>query len=359
MHSPLHPASAPTRLIVLVAYDGCQSLDVTGPWEVFTKAARFAALRGAPDASKARPAYRLVLASPHGGAVRTNSGLHWAHSTAIAGIHGRIDTVLVAGGDAEAFEPGGSAASLLPWLQRKARVVRRLGSVCTGAFALAGAGLLDGRRATTHWQHCARLASAYPAVRVEPDAIYVVDPPFYCSAGISAAMDLSLALVEADLGQSVALSVARELVLYLHRPGGQAQFSAGLQAQMQAGQRFRDLVMWMLEHPKNDFTVRALAQRMAISERHFARQFLRETGQTPARFADAVRTDHAKRHLEQTTWPLKQVAQRAGFGSVDSLQRSLRRHTGISADLYRQRFGRSAAAPPHSRPAAAGGSSGT
>jgi transcriptional regulator GlxA family with amidase domain len=323
-----------TRVIVLVAYDGCQSLDVTGPWEVFTKATRFGAVLGSP------PAYRLILASPHGGSVHTNSGLEWANSTAVAEVHGSIDTVLIAGGDVGAFERGGTANSLLAWLQRKARIVRRMGSVCTGAFALAAAGLLDGRRATTHWHSCTQLATTYPKVHVEPDAIYVVDPPFYSSAGISAAIDLSLALVEADLGQAVALSVARELVLYLRRPGGQSQFSAGLQAQMGANHRLRDLVTWMVEHPKSDLSVAALADRMAMSVRHFARQFRSETGQTPARFVEALRVDCAKSHLEQTPWPLTRVAQRAGFGSVDSLQRSLRRSTGITPEQYRQRFSR-------------------
>lgn len=325
--------STQTRVVVLVAFDGFLSLDVSGPWEVFSKASRIGA------AKTGRPAYRLVLASPTGGVVRTNSGMAWCNITAVDDLHGPIDTVLVAGGDVAVFEAGGSAASLLPWLRRKAQVVRRMGSVCTGAFALAGAGLLDGRRATTHWNACARLAKSYPRVQVEPDAIYVADPPFYCSAGVSAAIDLSLALVEADLGKPVALAVARDLVLYLRRPGGQSQFSAGLQAQMDANHRFRELVMWMIENPRNDLSVAALAERMAISERHFARLFRRETGKTPARFVDELRLDHAKNHLEQTSWPLERVAQRAGFGSVDSLQRSLRRHAGITPELYRQRFG--------------------
>ena len=332
MHARALNPSARTRVVVLVAFDGFLALDVSGPWEVFSKASRWSL------ANRGRPAYRLVLASPQGGTVHASSGLQWAGSTAIADIRGPIDTVLVAGGEVSVFEPGGPAASLLPWLQRKARTVRRMGSICTGAFALAAAGLLDGRRATTHWNACARLAGDYPKVRVEPDAIYVADPPFYCSAGVSAAIDLSLALVEADLGQPAALSVARDLVLYLRRPGGQSQFSAGLQAQMGASHRLRDLVMWMVEHPRGDLSVAALAERMAVSERHFARQFRSETGLTPARFAQALRLDHAKNYLEQTAWPLARVADRAGFGSVDSLQRSLRRHAGITPELYRQRF---------------------
>jgi transcriptional regulator GlxA family with amidase domain len=327
-------ASGRTRVIVIVAYDDCQSLDVTGPWEVFTKASREAAGRGLG------PGYRLVLASPNGGSVVTNSGLQLACSTAIADIRGHIDTIIVMGGDTDVFEPTGSAADILPWLKRRARGARRICSVCTGVFALAAAGLLDNRRATTHWNACAQLANAYPKIKVEPDAIYVADPPFYCSAGISSAVDLSLALVEADLGQAVALAVARELVVYLRRPGGQSQFSVGLKAQMSSTHAMRELMMWVVEHPNHDLSVAALAYRISMSERHFSRQFLSETGQTPARFVEAIRLDHAKSHLEQTTWPLARVAQRAGFGSVDSLQRSLRRHAGISPELYRQRFSR-------------------
>lgn len=325
-------ASTPTRTIVLVAFDGFLSLDVSGPWEVFSKASRLV------TANPAHPAYRLVLASPQGGTILSSSGLRWADSAAVANIRGPIDTVLVSGGNPSVFEPGGAAASLLPWLKRKAQTVRRMGSTCTGVFALAAAGLLDGRRATTHWNACAQLASTYPKVKVEPDAIYVADPPFYCSAGISAAIDLSLALVEEDLGQPIALSVARDLVVYLRRPGGQSQFSAGLQAQMAASHGFRDLIMWMVEHPRSDLSVAALAERMSLSERHFARQFRAETGKTPARFVEALRLDQAKNHLEQTAWPLERIAQRAGFGSVDSLQRSLRRHTGLTPEVYRQRF---------------------
>lgn len=329
-------AARRSRVIVLLAYEGCQSLDVTGPWEVFTKAAQFSAREGQA------PAYRLILASPSGGTVRCNSGLSWADSVPIAELRGSIDTLLVAGGDEQAFDTGGTAHALLPWLRRKARVVRRVGSVCTGAFALAGAGLLEGRRATTHWRSCAALARQYPGIALEPDAIFVADPPFYSSAGISAAIDLALALVEADLGQAVALAVARDLVLYLRRPGGQSQFSAGLQAQTRASHRFRDLLSWMHEHPQADLGVAELAQRVAMSERHFARQFRQETGQTPARFVEAMRLDCAKSHLEQTPWPLARVAHKAGFGSVDSLQRSLKRHAGITPEQYRQRFSRQA-----------------
>lgn len=327
-----------TRTVVLVAYDGCQSLDVNGPWEVFSKASAFAAVQ------RAAPAYRLVLASPGGGTVLCNSGLRLGDSVALHAIRGPIDTILVAGGSNDALQRLIQAGGLLPWLVRKARTVRRLGSVCTGALAVAAAGLFDGRRATTHWDSCARLACEHPRVRVEPDAIFVIDPPFVSSAGVSAAIDLSLALVEADLGPAIALAVARDLVLFLRRPGGQSQFSAGLQAQAQASPPLNELIVWMVEHPDADLSVAALAERMRMSERHFARVFRGATGQTPARYVQRLRLDRAKSHLERTSWPLARVAQRAGFGSVDSLQRSLRRHAGVTPEQYRQRFSRHASA---------------
>jgi transcriptional regulator GlxA family with amidase domain len=333
-------AKPPTqeRTVIIVAYDGCQSLDVTGPWEVFSKANGYCR-----DAGRPLP-YRLRLASPEGGPVTSNSGLQLGPTTALAALRGEIDTVLVVGGNNVVLERPGSVPKLTAWLQSRAGHVRRMGSVCTGAFALAAAGLLDGRRATTHWQYCDRLQRLFPQVLVEPDAIYVADPPLYSSAGITAAIDLSLALVEVDLGQALALQVARNLVLYLRRPGGQSQYSAGLRAQTQAGtagktgQRLAALRTWMTEHPAQEQNIGALALRVHLSERHFARLFLSETGQTPARFVEALRLDRAKSHLEQTTWPLARVAQRAGFGSVDSLQRSLKRQTGITPEQYRQRF---------------------
>lgn len=335
-------AKAPfeNQAIVIVAYDGCQSLDVTGPWEVFSKANGFCLAAGRPAP------YRLRLASPDGGPVTCNSGLQLGPTTALAGLRGAIDTVLVVGGSEAVLEQPGSVPKLTPWLRRRAGRVRRIGSVCTGAFALAAAGLFDGRRVTTHWQHCERLARLFPRVRVEPDAIFIKDPPLYSSAGITAAIDLSLALVEADLGQALALQVARDLVLFLRRPGGQSQYSASLRAQTQqasgksggASQRLVALLSWMAEHPAAELSIAVLALRVHMSERHFARLFLSETGQTPARFVEALRLDRAKSHLEQTAWPLARVAQRAGFGSVDSLQRSLKRRARMTPEEYRGRF---------------------
>lgn len=334
MKPTLRPSHA-TRQIVMLAYDGCQSLDVTGPWEVFCKANLFFERH---RAQPGKAAYKLVLASPRGGPVRTNSGLEIANTQALASVRGAIDTVLVAGGDEHAMGQPAQTQLLIPWLKRKLPHVQRMGSVCTGAFALAATGLLNGRRATTHWAACERLAKQHPKVHLQPDAIYVADPPFYTSAGITAGIDLALAMVEADLGQATALDVARDLVLFLRRSGGQSQFSTGLNAQKQASHRFQDLVAWMLAHPRADLSLQALAERVSMSERNFSRLFKQETGMTPAKFVEALRVERAKAHIEQTRWRLERVAQQAGFGSVDSLQRSMQRHAKVTPEQYRQRF---------------------
>ncbi len=329
------PSSSGARhTVVFVVFDGCQALDVTGPWEVFAQARD----RASATDGVGRPTYNLVLASPGGGEVVTTSGIHLAHTVPLASLAGRIDTVLVAGGGRDDVDRLASDPGLVDWLRGCAGRVRRIGSVCTGAFALAAAGLLAGRRATTHWESCMRFAAMHPDISVEPDTLFVADPPFYTSAGVSAGIDLALALVEADLGSATALAVARELVLFLRRPGGQSQFSAGLEAQAQASNRMRDLVAWIAEHPRANLDVGALAGRVGMSERNFARVFRAETGQTPARFAEAVRVERAKFYLEDADWPLARLAERCGFGSVDGLQRAFRRRLGITPGEYRMRF---------------------
>ncbi len=332
---PTLATSPTTRLVVVVTYDGCQSLDITGPWEVFAKANMFVERH---RAQTGKAAYRLVLASPMGGIVTTNSGLEISNTQALANLRGTINTILVVGGNEQAMEQPQQTQILIPWLKRKAPHVQRMGSVCTGAFALASAGLLNGRRATTHWASCERMASQYPRVLMQPDAIYVADPPFYTSAGITAGIDLALAMVEADLGQPTALDVARDLVLFLRRSGGQSQFSVGLNAQKHASQRFQDLVAWMMAHPRADLSLQALAERVSMSERNFSRVFKQETSMTPAKFVEALRVENAKTCIEQTRWGFERVAQQAGFGSVDSLQRSMQRHANVTPEQYRQRF---------------------
>ena len=227
---------------------------------------------------------------------------------------------------------------LVDGVRRLARHARRLISVCSGAFVLGAAGLLDGRRATTHWAGCARLARAFPRATVLPDPLFVRDGALYTSAGVTAGMDLALALVEEDLGREVALSLARWFVMYLVRPGGQSQFSAHLEAQHAERAPIRDCVAWIAGHPAADLSVEALARRAAMSPRNFARVFHAEVGTTPARHVARARLEAARRWLEDSDLPAKVVAQRSGFGSVESLRRALRDALRVTAGDYRARF---------------------
>jgi transcriptional regulator GlxA family with amidase domain len=216
--------------------------------------------------------------------------------------------------------------------------VRRLGSVCSGAFLLAEAGLLDGRRATTHWGWCKVLAERHPAVRVDPDPIFVRDGNVYTSAGVTAGMDLALALVEEDHGRALALQVARQLVLFLRRPGGQSQFSAQLAVQSADREPLRDLQAWIAEHPGLDLSVPSLARRVAMSPRNFARVFARELGTTPARFVERVRVEAARRRLEESAHGVDMVAAECGFGTAESMRRAFLRTLHVPPSAYRSRF---------------------
>ena len=229
-------------------------------------------------------------------------------------------------------------ASLVEWLKLRAGAARRTASVCTGAFLLAAAGLLDRRRAVTHWEYCDELSRRYPAVTVEPDPIFVHDGPVWTSAGVTAGIDLSLALVEEDLGRALALSVARHLVVFLKRPGGQAQFSAALSLQS-ADERFADLHGWLAEHLAEDLSLSRLAAQAGMSERTFLRRYREATGLTPARAIERLRVEAARQLLADTRLPAKRIAARCGFGSEETMRRNFARLQGVSPQDYRQRFG--------------------
>ena len=312
--------TAMPRPIVIVAFPDVQALDVAGPAEVFAQAG----------------GYDVRVAAPAQEALATGSGYAILPDLALADVRGPIDTLVVAGGE------GTRAASaddlLVGWIADAAPRARRVASVCTGAFLLARAGLLDGRRATTHWAWCAALARAYPAVTVEPDPIFVADGPIRTSAGVTAGMDLALALVEEDLGPARALEVARNLVLFVRRPGGQAQFSAGLQAQAAGRAPLRELQGWMADNLDADLSVGALAARAHMSERHFARAFKDETGLTPAAYVERVRVERARLLLESTPVPVTVIAARCGFGTVETMRRAFARRIGVSPGAYRERF---------------------
>jgi len=318
------------RRVAIVVYDGVQSLDVVGPAEVFAMASEYVR-RTRVDG---RP-YELVILASRAGRMRTSSGLVLEAGRAFGSVRGGIDTLVVAGGRARA---AATDAALRAWLVRMAPRVRRLASVCTGAFVLAAAGLLEGRRATTHWAAAPALARLHPGVRVDADALFVCDGHLYTSAGITAGMDLALALVEEDLGRAAALTVARHLVLFLKRPGGQSQFSTHLAAQGIPDGPLRDLPAWLVDHLEADLSVEALARRAAMSPRNFARVFVRETGTTPAKFVARARIEGARRALEDGTLPIDRVAERCGFGSAERMRRSFRRHIRVAPREYRRRF---------------------
>jgi transcriptional regulator GlxA family with amidase domain len=247
-----------------------------------------------------------------------------------------VDTLVIAGG------PGVLAAcddpALVAWVRARAERARRVASVCTGAFLLGAAGLLDGRRAVTHWKHCGTLAARYPRIRVEPDPIFVRDGPVWSSAGVTAGIDLALALVEADLGRPLALAVVRHLVMFLKRPGGQAQFSAALA--LQAGEeRFARLHAYIAENLSGDLSLPALAAAAGMSERSLSRHYLAATGLTPARAVERLRVEAARRALAETAQPVKRIARICGFGSEGTMRRSFLRHVAATPQDYRARFG--------------------
>jgi transcriptional regulator GlxA family with amidase domain len=321
--------AAGQRSVAIVGLPGVQSLDVVGPMEVFAVANLHARQGGG---------YRVILSTPDGKPLATHAGLEMGPATALAAMPRDLDTIVVTGGSEAAMRAEVADGPLIPWLRERAPGTRRIASVCNGAFILAAAGFLDGRRATTHWSACSQLRSLFPAVRVEPNAIFVSEPPFYTSAGVTAGIDLSLALVEADLGAATALAVARELVLFLRRPGGQSQFSAGLDVQVSAESRLHRLVTEVIDDPSGDLSVPALASRAGMSERNFSRSFRREVGSPPAQFVEMARLGRAKALLESSSWTMGRIAERAGFGSTDSMQRSFQKRLGVTPDEYRRRF---------------------
>jgi transcriptional regulator GlxA family with amidase domain len=322
----------PTRAVACLIYPDIQVLDAAGPLEVFSTANRMRAA----ERPEAPPPYRLELVARRAGPVRTSAGYALEAQRSLRSARGPYDTVLVAGGDGS--RQARRDAALLRWLRRQAGPARRVAGICTGGFLLAEAGLLDGRRATTHWSAVDALAGSYPAARVEPDPIFVRDGKLYTSAGVTAGMDLALALVEEDLGREAALAVARRLVLFLKRPGGQSQFSAPLAAQGAERAPLRDLQSWVPEHLADDLSVPALARRAGMSPRNFARVFTREVGVTPARFVEETRVEAARRALEEGDDGVEAVAMRCGFQSAEVMRRAFLRLLRVGPAEYRKRF---------------------
>jgi transcriptional regulator GlxA family with amidase domain len=322
-----------TRRILLVVGPGTELLDLAGPLQVF-KTAQL--IHGELHPHSA-PCYRVetvALATRPG--FTTNTGIAMRADRTFSRVRGAVDTCLIAGGTA--IEEDRTSRQTLDWIRALAPRIRRLGAVCTGTFFLARAGLLDGRRATTHWNWCQRLAQRHPDVMVDPDPIFVRDQFIYTSAGVTAGMDLALALVEEDVGAAVALAVARQLVLYLRRPGGQSQFSAALSMQLGDRKAFHELETWVLGHLSDKLDVQTLAARVAMSPRNFARVFHREMQTTPAKFVERLRVEVARRRLEETRYPLKRIAAECGFRALGSFRDVFQRVVGVSPARYRTHF---------------------
>jgi transcriptional regulator GlxA family with amidase domain len=315
--------------VAIVVPTNAQSLDLSGPLDAFLEANRQAP-------GKCNYEVRLLSIGPD--RVVNAGGMSLVADGSIVEDEAPIDTLLVAGTPdyAQAY----TATELHAWLRRRAPQTRRHGSVCTGAFFLGAAGLLDGHEVTTHWQHAAELAERFPAARVIPDQIFIKSGVLWTSAGVTAGIDLALKLIEEDFGHEIALSVARRLVVFLKRPGGQSQFSAHLAAQVAAEGRIQAVQHWILDHLPLDLTVKSLASRAAMSVRNFTRVFQEETGITPADFVEMARVDAARRLLEDTDKPLQRVASSCGFANPDTMRRAFLRRIGTGASEYRARFRR-------------------
>ncbi|XXU41842.1 GlxA family transcriptional regulator [Sorangium sp. So ce1000] len=319
--------------MVVVAYDGASAIDVVGPVDVFAFASEIAS----PKGPGAPPAYAVEIATVSGGVIRTISGVQIVAHKALEDV-APADTVLVAGGETR---DAVRDARLLGWLRAATSEVRRMGAVCTGAFILAAAGLLAGHRAATHWRTAAALARQFPAVEVDPDAIFVRSGKIYTSAGTTASIDLALALVEEDLGYDVALEVARGMVVFLKRPGGQSQFSRPLLAQTAAAGPLQRVIEWALRHLEADLRVEVLAEKAGMSPRNFARTFARALQTTPAKFVEAARLEQARACLEGGRASIKQLARDCGFGTDERMRRAFQRTLQVTPEEYRRRFGRS------------------
>lgn len=320
--------------IVIMVPSMTSILDVAGPLEVFSKTIDYAKTN---FASEPIPYITHVVSIEANTIVQTSSGLPLICEGNLNSINYPVDTMIIAGkGGAE---PNSSVLSpIVDWLKTNIDNVRRVASICTGAFVLAEAGLLKGKRATSHWRSCDILAKNYPDIRVEKDPIFIKDGKIYTSAGISTGMDLALALVEEDLGREVAVNIARVLVLYLKRPGNQSQFSNILMHQQVDYQPVKDIQSWVMEHLDEEITVDSMAERALMSSRNFARVFLKETGITPAKYVEKMRLETARRRLEETHLTLEEISSECGIGSADSLRRLFIRHLKTTPSDYRNSF---------------------
>lgn len=317
------------RHIALIAFDGVQALDVTGPAGVFAAA----------NEAAGQPSYQIHILSPRGGTVTAGSGVRLLTDAIGDADPASFDTVLVGGGNKAGLSALARDACFAGWMARACAEAHRYGSVCTGTFALAHLGLVTSQRVATHWEGTTLLARAYPALTVDPDALYVEDGKVWTSAGITTGIDMCMALVARDLGEAVANTVARMLVVYARRPGYQSQFSPVLGAQSKAAHGFAALLDWIGEHLHQPLDVALLADRAGMSARSFHRKFTEAIGQTPARFIETMRLDRA-RALLATVGSLKEIAARTGYATAGQMSKAFVRRYGVSPALFRDMHGR-------------------
>jgi transcriptional regulator GlxA family with amidase domain len=312
----------PGRRVGIFLYDGMMALDAIGPADVFG----LANIMTRHEDPSASPHYDVCLVGPRKGLIKTGTGFRLAADLSVLDADPAFDTLVIPGGyDQRDAENALAIPKVHAWLRRAARQSRRVASVCTGAMILANLGLLGGRRATTHWAFCDRLRADFPAVRVEPDSLWVKDGKIYTSAGITTGIDLALALVEEDLGRRFALELARLLVMFLKRPGGQSQFSSELISQLNSPDRLEDTIDWIREHLDRPLTIEDLARRSNMSTRNFQRVFTRQCGVPPARFIERLRVERARLIIEDTHLSMAEVARKSGFDSEQRMRRSFRR----------------------------------
>ena len=315
----------PLLRIGILGYEGINAIDLAGPAEAFAAANDC----GAPNR------YEVVVIGLTGRPFRADSGILLMPSVTFESC-GRIDTLLIPGGSG--LRVDATTLAVASWLKGRAPLARRVASICTGIYGLAPTGLLDGRKVTTHWRFAEAVARRFPALRVERDSIYVRDGKFYTSGGVTAGIDLALALIEEDCGPKVALGVARELVMYLKRPGGQEQFSEPLRFQTDATERFSDLTAWIMSHLQSDLSVETLARKANLCPRHFSRSFKEHFGQSPAAFVEERRLGEATRRLGESADSIERLSASLGFGSADCFRRSFERRYRVSPTAYRRGF---------------------
>jgi transcriptional regulator GlxA family with amidase domain len=313
----------------LIGYDGVQALDIIGPSDAFTIA------EIETDNGQRRPCYEVIIIGITSKPFRAESGISFQPHTTLRNAP-TFDTLIIPGG--KGLRIGKSGNLIAKWISSRAKRIRRIASVCTGVYALAPTGLLDGRRVTTHWRFANEVARRFPKLNVDHDALFLKDGPFYTAGGITASVDLALALIEEDYGPRIALAVARELVVFLKRSGGQKQYSEPLEFQINSTDRFADLASWMVEHMRGDLSLDALAKRVCFSPRHFVRRFKQAFGGTPAAFVENLRLDEARRRLSERTQTIENVASSVGFQSDDVFRRAFQRRFGVKPSSYRSRF---------------------